>query len=331
MKEKRSFTKKVGWFFSILLLIILIPYFIISIILTYEKVTNLNSLPSVFVYTPFIVKDNSMKGNTSKGDLLILKSEETYALLPRGEIVAFKEDNNKYKIREIDSIVSQPVPDENGNVAEDAVAKYKTIGTNRKKIDRLALLSDAIFGVYFFNIPKVGQYISYIENTWMLVISLPILALVIVGLMFLASKCEAKKIPKATEEDKLELMSAAELTSGKNIREELNKSIPLQQQAPQQITVAPQEVQQNITPQVQQTQVVQQKQNATGQLAGGINIVPPSEVSNTPTPQVVAPPQTQQAMPQQQPYQQPYPVQNQAQNIQPQQVVPPQNNQSQNQ
>ena len=164
MKEKRSFTKKVGWFFSILLLIILIPYFIISIILTYEKVTNLNSLPSVFGYTPFIVKDNSMKGNTSKGDLLILKSEETYALLPRGEIVAFKEDNNKYKIREIDSIVSQPVPDENGNVAEDAVAKYKTIGTNRKKIDRLALLSDAIFGVYFFNIPKVGQYISYIEN-----------------------------------------------------------------------------------------------------------------------------------------------------------------------
>ena len=196
MKEKRSFTKKVGWFFSILLLIILIPYFIISIILTYEKVTNLNSLPSVFGYTPFIVKDNSMKGNTSKGDLLILKSEETYALLPRGEIVAFKEDNNKYKLREIDSIVSQPVPDENGNVAEDAVAKYKTIGTNRKKIDRLALLSDAIFGVYFFNIPKVGQYISYIENTWMLVISLPILALVIVGLMFLASKCEAKKYQK---------------------------------------------------------------------------------------------------------------------------------------
>ncbi len=332
MKEKRSFTKKLGWFFSILLLIILIPYFIVSVILAYEKITDFNNLPSVFGYTPFIVNDNSMKGDVEKGDLLILQPKETYALLKRGDIVAFKEDNDKYKVRRIDNIVSQPKPDDNGKVAESDVAEYKTKGTNNKKADRVALISDTIIGVYLINIPKVGQVIEYINNGWLLVISIPILGLIIVGLIFLAGKCEAKKIPTQEKEEKQELMSAAELTTGQNIREELNKKMPVKNsssnigQQPQQV-IPPQQV---TTPQAQikvvpPQQTVQQS-NPTGQLAGGINIVPPSEMGNTPqtvtpNPQQATPPQAQvQVVPPQQPVQQPTT----------QTVVIPQNNQTQN-
>lgn len=300
MKENRSFAKKLGWFFSILLLIILIPYFIVSCILAYGKVTNLESLPTIFEYRLVIIKDNAMKKDLYRDDLLIIKKQETYSLLGRGDIVTYKKDNDGYETRRIETIVSRPrTSSSNEEVSALAPAEYRLKASNRDKADSTSIMSNSIQGVYLFRIPQVGAFLSYINNGWLLVGSVPLLFIVIIGLIFLASKCEKKKAPVDKENKELELMSAAELTTGKNLREELINN--QQQNAPTVVTPQPQVThqEQNIQQQHRQVQVVMPPSGTmAGQIAGGIQIVPPSETTTSQTVQSSPVVQTVPASPQ---------------------------------
>lgn len=335
MEEHRSFFKVIGRFFSILFLIILIPYFILSCILTYSAVTNFENLPSVFGYKPVIIKNNEMKSDLYKGDLLIVKTEETYALLEREDIITYKESTDHYKTRKISTVVTRPEIDENTPAENLKPAEYRLKASSKEKADKGSIMSNQIEGVYFLRIPVIGTYLSYIENTWLLVVSIPVLGLLIVLFMMGAIKWAPKKVEKKEEQKDLELMSAAELTTGVNLRDDLLKKASSKNQTTQNNQVTPQvqatpQPQVIVTPQVQG--VVQQPNQAVqpqatgGDFGGGIKIIPPKE---TVAPQQQAPTTTVQQQPQIQivPPKEVVPPQPFEQQPQPQaQVVPQQNN-----
>lgn len=273
MEEKRSFIKKIGNFFSTIILLVLVPYFIISAILMYSSLVNMNinenHLPAFFGFKPVIIHDDSMKGKLDKGDLLIIKEQEDYTQLDTGTIITFSQKKDEYKTREIYKVLVKPDPPAKGEQSPQQ-AEYNTKARANEKADEARLFSDNIEGVYLFKIPIVGTYLSYIENQWFLVFSLPILAIIIILFFKLKVKCAPKKIKEKKEEKKdLELFSAAELTSGKELREELlNSKTKSNVQTPNVNTPQP-----PVTPQPTVTPVTRDNQ-----ISGGIKIVPPTEV-----------------------------------------------------
>ncbi len=294
MKEKRSFIKKIGSFFSTIFLLVLIPYFIISVVLVYSNLVNLNinenHIPTFFGFKPVIIHDNAMKGDLDKGDLLIIKEQEDYTQLNTGTIITYSQKKDEYQTKKIYRVLFKPEPPEKGETTTKP-AEYNTKANKNKKVDEARLFSDDIEGVYLLRIPYIGTYLSYIEHEWLLVFSLPILAIVIILFIKLKIKCAAKKIKEdnKVEQQDLELFSAAELTSGKELRKDLlnsklgeNKEVssnPVQQPT---VVPTPQEVPQPTVTPVQDN----------NQLTGGIKIVPPTETQinqNTVTQQ----PQTQ--------------------------------------
>ena len=295
MEEHRSFFKVVGRFFSIIFLIILIPYFIVSCIITYSAVTNFDNLPSVFGYKPVIIKNNEMKKDLYKGDLLIIKTEETYSLLPKGTIITYQESTDHFKTREISTVVSSPKVDENTEAENLDSAEYRLKASSKENADSGSIMSNQIEGVYFFRIPAIGTYLSYIENRWLLVVSLPVLGLLIVLFMMAAIKWAPKKVEKKEEKKELELMSAAELTTGVNLRDDLLQKASSKAKNPQNNQVTPQTPQPQpqviVTQQPQVQQVPQQNTTPTtqatgGDFGGGITIAPPTENPQpTPTPE----------------------------------------------
>jgi len=201
MKPKRNFFQKLGNFITDILLIILIPFFIISIVWLYTSVTNSNEIESFFGFKPVIINNNDMKSALNKNDFVIVKSLDSETTIKTGNIVTYRDANGNIVTDRIVKIVYQA----DKNVESD-VSEYVTKADNKKSNDKDKLFSDSIEGVYIFKIPYIGKYMHYIEKRFSLMISLPILFFAILIIITIWGLCnpdndEEKEKDKPVEAD----------------------------------------------------------------------------------------------------------------------------------
>ncbi len=153
---------------GITITVILIPILLLNMILIVKGTANSDKPPSVFGVTPLVVLSGSMDdgsyGAIAIGDLILVKDVDA-TNLKENEVVAFMEDGYAVTHR----IVA--VHDDNGKVT------YTTRGDANNTDDTMPLEPDNVIGQYFYRVPKVGNFILYLQTTtgMLLFVGLPIL------------------------------------------------------------------------------------------------------------------------------------------------------------
>ncbi len=179
MEDKKTKKKGIGitlhsvlTVVGITITVMLIPILLLNMVLIVKGTTNDEKPPSVFGVTPLVVLSGSMDdgsyGAISIGDLILVKDVDAENL-KENEVVAFMEDGYAVTHR----IVA--VHEDNGKVT------YTTRGDANNTDDTIPLEPDNVIGQYFYRIPKVGNFILYLQTTggMLLFVGLPLLLFVI--------------------------------------------------------------------------------------------------------------------------------------------------------
>lgn len=181
MEDKKTKSKKLPTGFTlhniltvigITVTVMLIPILMLNMILIVKGTTNSERPPSVFGVTPLVVLSGSMDDGSydaiSIGDLILVKEADVNNL-KENEVVAFMEDGYAVTHR----IVA--VNEENGKVT------YTTRGDANNSDDTIPLDPANVIGRYFYRIPKIGNFILYLQTTggMLLFVGLPLLLFVI--------------------------------------------------------------------------------------------------------------------------------------------------------
>ncbi len=126
-----------------ILTIIIALFLIIAISFFIQK--SKGHTPYFLNYTGFINTGTSMLPTIEKGDLVILKKQETYEV---GDVIAFERDGITVTHRIIDN--------KNGI--------YKTRGDNNQFTDGSSVNNLSVYGKMVITIPKMGNALKYFYN-----------------------------------------------------------------------------------------------------------------------------------------------------------------------
>lgn len=128
------------WVLSIAVTLLLI----LTIIFMFQK--DDGKSPTVAGYTAFVGTGHSMEPEIDPGTLLIIKECEEYEI---DDIISFENDEEKN--------VTHRIVDRYGS-------KYITKGDNNKRADGYKVRKSDVYGKVVFKIPKVGEYISFVNK-----------------------------------------------------------------------------------------------------------------------------------------------------------------------
>lgn len=138
--------------FLILLCLILLPIVIVTSILMIKSLSKPTDIPSVFGYSPLIIKSDCMSPQINPGDLIVVKKLED-SEVQNGQIVSFKWNNFIITHRIVDIVTD-----------ESNVVKYRTKADNSCIADSKFIENPEILGVYKFKIPVMGEILLFLKS-----------------------------------------------------------------------------------------------------------------------------------------------------------------------
>lgn len=168
----KKWYQKVSTWFTILLVIIIIPIIIFNIVIIYKSYKYPDKIPDFFGYKPFIVVSQSMEPEINKGDLVIVKISDTKSL-DVGEVISFRNKDNKVVTHEIVEVIT------------DDEIKYKTKGIANPSADENFVTQDKIEGKYAFKISGFGNTLMFFTETTNVIIIILILIIIFMASYFI--------------------------------------------------------------------------------------------------------------------------------------------------
>ena len=147
MKKNNVWKVIKGIVIGVLAIILMINIWIIV-----QVKSNPDKVPSIFGYKPFIVLSGSMESEIYVGDLVFVKNVDTNKL-KEGDIIAFKDTDGYVVTHRIINIIEK-----------DNDTCYETKGDNNNTKDEDIVCKDNVEGIYVSRIPKIGSFISFIQQ-----------------------------------------------------------------------------------------------------------------------------------------------------------------------
>lgn len=168
-KGKKWYQIPSNWIIAVAC-IILIPILLMNLYIMFQAKTNVEEVPSVFGYKPFIVLSGSMETEIKRGDLIITKIVDP-TKLGVDDVIAFRDAEETITTHRIIDIVER-----NGETY------FITKGDNNSSQDQnLVELSD-VEGIYIMRIPGIGSMMkSLSEPTTILIIGLGITIIFVIS------------------------------------------------------------------------------------------------------------------------------------------------------
>lgn len=168
-KGKKWYQIPSNWIIAVAC-IILIPILLINLYIMFQVKTNVEEVPSVFGYKPFIVLSGSMETEIKRGDLIVTKIVDP-TKLGVDDVIAFRDAEDTVTTHRIIDVVEQ-----NGQ------RYFITKGDNNSSQDQnLVELSD-VEGIYIMRIPGIGSMMkSLSEPTTILMIGLGITIIFVIS------------------------------------------------------------------------------------------------------------------------------------------------------
>ncbi len=192
---KKSQNKKkglLGKIFKICFFTIAFIILLFAVIILFKANSDPDKVPDVFGYKPMIVLSGSMETSIHTGDLVFVKMVDTNTL-KKNDVIAFRNEE--------DSVTTHRIID---IVFEDNIKYFKTKGdANNTEDANLVKMSD-VEGIYVARIPKVGNFLMFMQKPIGLVLVL--LVILVVGLiwLYIVNKKDEKKFKIEDEKERLE-------------------------------------------------------------------------------------------------------------------------------
>ena len=180
---KRILIGVIGAIVVIFILLILL----FDIILAVESSKDTEEVPSVMGYKFFIVMSGSMQTRINIGDLVIVK-EIDQNTLKENDIIAFKDGKNFVTTHRIINVLN-----ENGEIC------FETKGDFNNVKDNDIVYPKNVEGKMLVNIPKVGEFILFIQKpvgTFLMIL----IILLVVAIVFTLENMKSSEEKKKDEE-----------------------------------------------------------------------------------------------------------------------------------
>lgn len=164
---------------SILLLLISLPVLFVCIVILSDFFLNPNEIPSFLGWKPFIMQTDTMEPEICSGDLILVQESDVYS---KDDIIAFQYKENMVVIERITDIIEK-----------NKTLEFVTQEDNNSDKNYELVVKSKIEGKYKFKIPKLGQFILFIQSPLggLICISIPF---VLFLLLSLEEKYDGKKI-----------------------------------------------------------------------------------------------------------------------------------------
>ncbi len=157
----------------ILVCLILLPIVIITSVLMVKSLTTPTDIPSLFNYSPLIIKSDCMSPEINPGDLIVIKKSDN-SKEKNGQIISFKWNNFIITHRIIDIITD-----------ESDITKYRTKADNSCIVDAKLVENSEILGIYQFKIPVMGEIFLFFKSIFGIIFISAVAALWIILLITL--------------------------------------------------------------------------------------------------------------------------------------------------
>lgn len=157
--------------------------------IVYKAYRYPDRVPDIFGIKPMIVLSGSMETSIYTGDLVFTKMVDT-STLKVDDIIAFRNENDKVTTHRIIEIVN-----------DNGIKKFKTKGDNNNTEDANLVALDDVEGIYIGRIPKVGNFLLFMQKPIGLIVVL--LIILVIGLLwlYLISRKENKNKKELSDEE----------------------------------------------------------------------------------------------------------------------------------
>ena len=149
---KAAMAMMLGFIFSIVCAVILIPILVINLSIMFQAKTNEDVVPSIFGYKPFMVLSGSMETEIRKGDLIITKIVDPSALQV-DDVIAFRDAAGTVTTHRIIDVV-----------VKDGKTYFITKGDNNSSQDRNLVELKDVEGIYVGRIPGIGSIMKKLSE-----------------------------------------------------------------------------------------------------------------------------------------------------------------------
>lgn len=199
-KDKAAKRSRALTIVGIVLCVILVPILVINVTLVIKGLTNPDEVPSLFGYSPLIVKSGSMEPTIKTGDLIIIKPIDIDDIHGDSEFGA--KDG---------TIISFYDPESRGNavtthrcieviVNKDGTKSFRTKGDgNFESVDQTLVPEKNVIGTYVLRIPAAGNVAFFMQTTPGLIICIAVPIALFVGYDLIMKKRYDKKKKKETD------------------------------------------------------------------------------------------------------------------------------------
>lgn len=175
-KGKKWYQIPSNWIIAVAC-VILIPILLMNLYIMFQAKTNVEEVPSVFGYKPFIVLSGSMETEIKRGDLIITKIVDP-TKLDVDDVIAFRDAEETITTHRIIDIVER-----NGETY------FITKGDNNSSQDQNLVELNDVEGIYIMRIPGIGSMMkSLSEPTTILVIGLGITIIFVISFSISSKK-----------------------------------------------------------------------------------------------------------------------------------------------
>ncbi len=187
-KEKKKIG--IGTVVKGIVLTITLLIFIVAGTILIEANMNPDKIPDIFGYKPMIVLSGSMESSIYAGDLAFVKEVDTTSL-KENDIIAFRNETNTVTTHRIVEIVY-----------EDGKQYFRTKGDNNNANDINLVEMDKVEGIYTGRIPKLGNFLIFLQQPIGLAVVLLIILVIGLGCLYFMNRKESKKEREEFEEYK---------------------------------------------------------------------------------------------------------------------------------
>lgn len=169
---------------DIIFYIIIIPLFVVSIAIIWQKLANPDKIPDILGYKMFIVLDENVDQEIEYGDLIFthnIASEN----LEKCNLIAVRNNTNKVTIHRII------------NITEDNIGKQFEIQNSTNEVGNTKYVREnQVEGIVIHRIPNIGIIIYKIQEPYIILILIGIVLLIGLGAYYIAGRLDKRDIEK---------------------------------------------------------------------------------------------------------------------------------------
>ncbi|WP_159721169.1 signal peptidase I [Enterococcus sp. CSURQ0835] len=154
-------------------IILLVPLLLTNLFLIYQSYAQPDRAPNAFGITPLIVQSGSMDDGSKRaikvGDLMLVKNKTQQEKYHNQDVITFK-SGNSYVSHEVITIK-----------VDDGITTYQTKGRANNAPDQEFVKENQILGKNLKTIPKLGDFLLFLQTPLGLVGSIGIPILLLMG------------------------------------------------------------------------------------------------------------------------------------------------------